>query len=83
MLGQKVTMNESGRIVIPAIYRRKLNLKAHEELIINLYDGELRLTPLNRVVKNVQERIKKYNPNHESLTDMLTVDRREDSFGDL
>lgn len=43
MLEQKVIIQEGGRIVIPAAFRKELRIAAGEEVTLTLENGELRV----------------------------------------
>ena len=44
MINDRVKLNENGRIVIPAAMREALQIKAGDELLLRVEDGELRVT---------------------------------------
>jgi AbrB family looped-hinge helix DNA binding protein len=70
-------VNESGRIVIPASYRKALGIKAGDEVILRMEDGELRITTTKRRLERAQRRVRQYVTPGVSLADELIAERRE------
>lgn len=78
MLEFRTKMGEDGRIVIPAAYRKQLDLKPGEELIMRLEHDELHLTSFKRSLKKAQQLVQKYAKN-KSLQKILKEMRKEDA----
>lgn len=72
----RIRINEDGRIVIPAPYRKALGLKAGDQVILRFEDDELRITALKRRIERAQRRIRKYVKPGQSLADELIAERR-------
>jgi len=70
-------VNENGRIVIPASYRRALGIKAGDEVILRMEDDELRITTMKRRIERAQRLVRKYVEPGVSLVDELIAERRE------
>jgi AbrB family looped-hinge helix DNA binding protein len=70
-------MNENGRVVIPASYRKALGIKPGDEVILRMEDDELRITTLKRKLERARSRIRKYVKPGVSLADELIAERRE------
>jgi AbrB family looped-hinge helix DNA binding protein len=75
----RATIHESGRVLIPAVFRRALNLSAGEELIIHIENDELILTPVKVSIKKAQEMVKKYNKDNLNLTAELFAMRQSEN----
>jgi AbrB family looped-hinge helix DNA binding protein len=73
----RMRVNDSGRVVIPAAYRKVLGIKAGDEVILRVEDDELRITTLKRRIENAQRRIRQYVKPGVSLADELIAERRE------
>jgi AbrB family looped-hinge helix DNA binding protein len=73
----KVKVNENGRVVIPASFRKALGIEAGDEVILRLEDDELRMTTMERRVRAAQRRARKYLKPGVSLVDELIAERRE------
>ncbi len=70
-------VNENGRVVIPASYRKALGIKAGDEVILRMEDGELRITTMKRRIERTQRLVRKYVKPGVSLVDELIAERRE------
>ena len=79
MTSIKTKVGEGGRVVVPAKFRKALDLKPGDEVILVLEDGEVRITTLPRVIKRAQEIVSRYNPDGRSLVDELIRERRDEA----
>jgi AbrB family looped-hinge helix DNA binding protein len=70
-------INENGRVVIPASYRKALGIKAGDEVILRMEDDELRITTMKRRLERARRRIRQYVKPGVSLADELIAERRE------
>jgi AbrB family looped-hinge helix DNA binding protein len=70
-------VNENGRVVIPASYRKALGIKAGDEVILRMEDDELRITTMKRRLERARRRIRQYVKPGVSLADELIAERRE------
>lgn len=73
----RTRVNENGRVVIPASYRKALGIKAGDEVILRMEDDELRITTMKRRIERAQRRIRQYVKPGVSLADELIAERRE------
>jgi len=78
MLAYKTNIGENGRIIIPARIRKEANLSVGQGIIINLQNGELKISSYHTQLKNIQETVKSYTQNKGSLVDKLFELRKED-----
>ena len=72
-----IRINENGRVVIPASYRKALGIKPGDEVILRMEDGELRITTMKRRIERAQRLVRKYVKPGVSLVDELIAERRE------
>jgi AbrB family looped-hinge helix DNA binding protein len=72
---QKV--NENGRVVIPAAFRKALGISPGDEVFLRMEDDELRITTIKRRIERAQRRARKYLKPGVSLVDELIAERRE------
>ena len=72
----RTLVNDSGRLVIPAPFRKALGIKAGDEVILRMEDDELRITTMKRRLERAQRRIRKYVKPSVSLADELIAERR-------
>jgi AbrB family looped-hinge helix DNA binding protein len=73
----RMRINENGRVVIPASYRKALGIKAGDEVILRMEDDELRITTMKRRLERARRRIRQYVKPGVSLADELIAERRE------
>jgi AbrB family looped-hinge helix DNA binding protein len=72
---QKV--NENGRVVIPAAFRKALGIRAGDEVVLRMEEDELRITTMKRRIERAQRHARKYLKPGISLVDELIAERRE------
>ena len=73
---KKTKIGNSGRIVIPASFRKALGVKPGDELILSLRDGELRIFTPRQAIKRAQGILRRYIPEGRSLSEELIQERR-------
>ena len=75
-----VVVGENGRMIIPSLFRKTLNLKAGDELVVKLSpDNDIVIHSPKQSLKKLQELIKSKN-NGESLVDALFEMRRNEEI---
>jgi AbrB family looped-hinge helix DNA binding protein len=70
-------VNENGRVVIPASFRKALGINIGDEVVLRMEDDELRITTLKRRVERAQRLVRKHVKRGMSLVDELIAERRE------
>jgi len=70
-------VNENGRVVIPASFRKALGINVGDEVVLRIEDDELRITTLKRRLERAQQSIRRYIKPGRSLVDELIAERRE------
>lgn len=76
-LMQSIKMSEGGRVVIPADIRHALGVKEGDSLLIELIDGEARITTRAARLNRAQTLFQQYVPTDSpSIVDELIADRR-------
>lgn len=73
----RLKINENGRVVIPAEFRRALGVDAGDEVILSWKDDEIRITTHRRRIERAQRRARQYVKPGVSLVDELIAERRE------
>jgi AbrB family looped-hinge helix DNA binding protein len=73
----RLRVNENGRIVIPAAFRKALGIEIGDEVVLRLHKDELSITTQQRRIRQAQERARKYLKPGTSLVDELLAERRE------
>ena len=70
-------VNENGRVVIPASFRKALGINIGDEVVLRMEDDELRITTLKRRVERAQRLVRKHVKRGTSLVAELIAERRE------
>jgi len=70
-------VNENGRVVIPASFRKALGINIGDEVVLRMEDDELRITTLKRRVERAQRLVREHVKRGTSLVDELIAERRE------
>jgi AbrB family looped-hinge helix DNA binding protein len=70
-------VNENGRVVIPASFRKALGINIGDEVVLRMEDDELRITTLKRRVERAQRLVRKHVKRGASLVDELIAERRK------
>jgi len=76
-LETRLRVNENGRIVIPASFRKSLGINVGDEIVLRIEDDELRITTLKRRIERAQRLIRQRVKPGISLVDELIAERRE------
>jgi len=76
-LETRMRVNENGRIVIPASFRKILGIDAGDEVLLRIEDNELRISTLKRRIERAQRFVRRYVKPGASLVDELIAERRE------
>ena len=79
-MDQLVTkLGKSGRIVLPAKFRKAMDVKPGDDLILRLEDGELRIFTRRQAIKRAQGMLRSLIPEGRSLSDELIQERRAEA----
>jgi AbrB family looped-hinge helix DNA binding protein len=76
-LKMRMRVNENGRVVIPATFRKQLGIRIGDEVVLQLEDDELRIITLKRNIERAQRLVRKHVKPGTSLVDELIAERRE------
>lgn len=73
----RTRINENGRLVIPASFRKAMGLSTGDEVVLEIRDEELRITTQHKRIEKAQRRARKYlKPNTSLVSDLLAERRR-------
>jgi AbrB family looped-hinge helix DNA binding protein len=75
----KSYIDKSGRILIPYLFRKSLDLKPGEEVILYQEGGELKIKTHKDALNRVRQVIKSHNRENLDLVALLLQNRREES----
>lgn len=70
-------VNENGRVVIPASFRKALGINAGDEVVLRLEGDELRISTLKRRLERAQQLVRKHVDPGTSLVRELIAERRQ------
>ena len=73
----RTRVNENGRIVIPASFRKALGINAGDEVVLRIEDDELRISTLKRRIERARRLVRQHVKGGASLVDELIAERRE------
>ena len=73
----RVQVNENGRVIIPAAFRKALGIEAGDEVVLRIHDDELRITTQQRRIQRARRRARQYIKPGTSLVNELLAERRE------
>jgi AbrB family looped-hinge helix DNA binding protein len=73
----RMRVNENGRIVIPAQFRKALGIEVGDEVVLLIENDELRITTQGRRLQRARERAKRYLKPGTSLANELIAERRQ------
>jgi len=78
-LTEIVKVSEGGRIVIPAAFRKALDLSVGDVVVLELDDDTLRLQPRAQRVRQALDRLYEQVKGGPSLVDELIAERRAEA----
>jgi AbrB family looped-hinge helix DNA binding protein len=73
----RLRINENGRLVIPASFRKALGISPGDEVIVRLDDDEVRITTMKKRIQRVQAHARRYLKPGVSIVDEFIAERRE------
>jgi AbrB family looped-hinge helix DNA binding protein len=73
----RLRINENGRVVIPAAFRKALGINPGDEVVLRLEEDELRITTMRHRIARAQRNARRYIKPGVSLVDELIAERRE------
>ena len=72
-------VSSSGRVVIPAKFRRALGIEDGDEVVISLDEGAIRISTRRQQLRRAQALVKRHVEPGRSLADELIAERRSDA----
>lgn len=75
----RAKISKGGKICIPSLYRKKLQLKDGEEVLLDMKNDTLVISSLRCVLEKSRHMVNQYHSTNESLVDKLIAERREES----
>jgi len=73
----RTRVNENGRVVIPAAFRKAMGINVGDEVVLRMEDNELRILTLKQRIERAQRLVRQHVKAGTSLVDELIAERRE------
>jgi AbrB family looped-hinge helix DNA binding protein len=73
----RTRVNENGRVVIPAAFRKAMGINVGDEVVLRMEDNELRILTLKQRIERAQRLVRQHVKPGTSLVDELIAERRE------
>ena len=70
-------VNQNGRVVIPAAFRKRLGIRAGDSVLLRIEDDELRISTLQHNLARAQRLVRKHIKPGRSLAAELIAERRK------
>jgi AbrB family looped-hinge helix DNA binding protein len=70
-------INQNGRVVIPAPFRRALGIQSGDAIVLRIENDELLITTLRQRLAKAQQLVSAHVPAKTSLVDELIAERRK------
>ena len=77
MADVRLRVNENGRVVLPAAFRKALNIRPGDQVLARLEGDEVRITTLKHRIEQAQRHVRQFVKSGRSLGDELIAERRE------
>jgi AbrB family looped-hinge helix DNA binding protein len=77
MAEARLRVSENGRVVLPAAFRKALNIRPGDQVLARLEDDEVRITTLKHRIEQAQRHVRQFVKPGRSLADELIAERRE------
>lgn len=79
VMDTRAVLTKNGRLLLPAKFRKALDLRPGDELILRLEKDSIQVIPLQQAVVQAQKLVRKYVPEGASLVEDLLAERREEA----
>lgn len=76
MTFQSAKIIKGGRLILPAEFRRQLDLKDGDRVTIEMVDDQLKISSQMAAVRRLQAKIAQYVPEGVSLSEELMAERK-------
>ena len=79
MLTKTATIAPGGRLIIPAAFRKKMDLAVGDEVILKFTHDMIQVFNVHHAVQHAQNLVKQYNPKRKSIVSELLQERKAES----
>jgi AbrB family looped-hinge helix DNA binding protein len=73
----RTRVNENGRVVIPASFRKALGINVGDEVVLRIEDDELRISTMKQRIARAQRLVRQHGKPGTSVVDELIAERHE------
>jgi AbrB family looped-hinge helix DNA binding protein len=74
-----VRIEKSGRVLIPAVIRRRLNLEEGNEVLLRIDGTGIQMGTRQQALDRIQKRLRQYIPEDRVLSEELIEERRAEA----
>ncbi|PCJ26921.1 MAG: AbrB/MazE/SpoVT family DNA-binding domain-containing protein [Rickettsiales bacterium] len=74
----KAKISKGGKISIPSICRKALNVSDGDELLFDISDNQVVISPVKFTLQKIRKLLKDRNPSKTSLVDELLQERKQE-----
>jgi len=78
----RARVNENGRVVIPAVFRKSMGINVGDEVVLRIEGDELRISTLKGRIERAQRLVRHHVKPGTSLVDELISERRDEAKRD-
>jgi len=75
----RAKISKGGKISIPSIYRKMLQFKDGEEVVLDMKNDTLVISSLRCLLEKSRQLVNQYHSANESLVDKLLAERKEEA----
>ncbi|WP_420441486.1 AbrB/MazE/SpoVT family DNA-binding domain-containing protein [Candidatus Palauibacter sp.] len=79
---ERVTIDEAGRLVVPARFRKALGIRGRQQLVVGLEGDTIRLRTPSAALARLQAIARQKRRGSESVVDEFILERRAEAAGD-
>ena len=79
MESRSTKIDDGGKLVIPARFRRELGLQIGDTVVMEVVEGELRVRSRDAAITEIQRLVRSLVPEGVSVVDELIADRRTEA----
>ena len=76
---ERVVIDEAGRLVVPAPFRRALRIRGRQTVVIGLVGDSLRLRTLDGALERLRRIARRKQPDDEGAVDAFIAERRAEA----
>lgn len=79
---ERVVIDEVGRLVIPARFRKALGIRGRQPVVVGLWGESLQVRTIDSALKRLQRIARRKKPDEPGVVDAFIADRRAEAAGE-